>query len=116
MDIVIDIAPRVDADLVVLEAEQPGVREGYDLLIKWLREDYKVGKPFNFSDADPRNIRSTEVHAMGRAKAGENAAMLVYEVWHDHAIHVQPLGVFRWSDWQRWSHSEREEMIKPRLV
>jgi hypothetical protein len=70
MDIVIDIALKVDDDLALLEAEQSGIREGYDHLIKWLREDYKVGKPFNFSDADPRNIRSTEVHAIGRGKSG----------------------------------------------
>jgi hypothetical protein len=42
--------------------------------------------------------------------------MLVFEVWRDHAIHVQPLGIFRWSDWQSWSHDEREAMIKQRLA
>jgi hypothetical protein len=115
MDTVVDPSQQVDRDLVVLEAEQSGIRAGYDFLIKWLREDNKVGERFGFSDGDPRNIRSTAIHAIGRGKAGENAAVLVFEVWRDHAIHIQPLGIFRWVDWSGWSDKEKEAVIRQRL-
>jgi hypothetical protein len=111
MDVYINPAPSVERDLAELESEWPGITVGYTYLLRLLREDPRLGLPFDRSDSDLKNVRYTDIHSVGPGIAGRYAGVLIFDLSRDHAIHVQPLGIFRGSDWREWSYDERKEAI-----